>query len=137
MIELFLPGSTYRRDILKENGITHIIGLSRSVRPRFPNDFVYLSINNLTDDSSNNITPYFGPTAQFIDNARAHNGKVLVHCWLGQSRSVSIIIAYLIKTDCIRYKEAIKLVRKTREQANPILHFIEEMKNYEKVVLPP
>lgn len=130
-----LPGPTYHRDILKENGITHIIGLSRSVRPRFPSDFVYLSIKDLEDSESNNITQYFYPTTQFIEKARDQNGKVLVHCWMGGSRSVSIIIAYLMKVDRIRYKEAIKLVQETRKQANPIPHFVEELKNYEKVCL--
>lgn len=58
-----------------------------------------------------------------------------MHCWMGTSRSVSIIIAYLMKVDQIPYKEATNLVRETREQANPIPHFVEELEKYEKVVL--
>jgi protein-tyrosine phosphatase len=105
------------------------------MRPRFPNDFVYLSIEDVADNSLNSISRYFGPTSDFIDKAaRNKNGKILVHCWQGQSRSVSIIVAHLMKADHIRYEEAIALVRKTREQASPNLRFVQELKQYEKVL---
>lgn len=128
-------GPTFDRETLKRYGITHIIGLSKAMRPRFPNDFVYMSIEDLEDNSFNNISRYFGPTSNFIQTAKAQNGKVLVHCWQGQSRSVSIIVAHLIKADRLRYQEAIQLVRKTRKQADPIHHFVQELKQYEKVLL--
>lgn len=130
----FLSGATYNREVLQENGITHIIGLSKSTRPRFPNDFVYMSIEDLEDSPKSDITPYIKDTNRFIDKARSEKGKVLVHCWLGQSRSVSIILAYLMRTDHIRFKEALALVRETRPEAGPIAHFVRELKDYERKI---
>jgi protein-tyrosine phosphatase len=119
---------------LREYEITHIIGLSQSISPRFPDDFVYLSIQDVEDSTSANISRYFRPTTAFIENVKKQKGKVLVHCWQGVSRSVSIIIAYLMKADKIKYKRALQLVRETRPQADPNPHFVKELKNYEKML---
>lgn len=48
----------------------------------------------LPDRSSADISQFFEETAQFIDS----HEKTLVHCAYGASRSVTICIAYLMKT---------------------------------------
>jgi protein-tyrosine phosphatase len=95
---------------------------------------VYLSIQDVEDGLSANISRYFRPTTAFIENVKAQNGKVLVHCWQGVSRSVTIIIAYLMKAEHIKYKRALQLVRQTRPEADPNSHFVEQLKNYEKTL---
>lgn len=93
-----------------------------------------MSIEDLEDSPKSDITPYIKKTNRFIDKARSRNGKVLVHCWQGRSRSVSVILAYLMRTDRIRYKEALQLVRETRPEAGPITHFVQELKEYERKI---
>ena len=45
----------------------------------------------------NNISPrYFHRTTEFIDRAITGGGLVVVNCYMGLSRSSSVVIAYLI-----------------------------------------
>lgn len=48
------------------------------------------------DSEHENIMPKFHDLTDFIKKG-LESGSVLVHCKMGQSRSVSIIYAYLIK----------------------------------------
>lgn len=47
------------------------------------------------DDPKQNLRPYFKPVAQFITQNLSKN--VLVHCIAGHSRSVSLLVYYMVK----------------------------------------
>ena len=44
-----------------------------------------------------NISQHFRETFNFIEEARAENGRLLIHCVAGASRSCTIAIAYLMQ----------------------------------------
>jgi protein-tyrosine phosphatase len=54
-----------------------------------------------------------------VDKVENANGKVLIHCGEGVSRSVTICLAYLIKCKKIALKDAFLQVKRVRSQANP------------------
>jgi protein-tyrosine phosphatase len=58
------------------------------------------------------------------------NSNVLVHCHAGISRSVSIVIYYIMKKYKKTYDEALILIRRNRPIANPNPHFAEQLKIY-------
>ncbi|CAG7836178.1 unnamed protein product [Allacma fusca] len=58
---------------------------------------------------------YFNEATEFIDNALATGGKVLVHCREGISRSATLVIAYLMMKKGMTAKEAVRLVRNKRQ----------------------
>lgn len=58
---------------------------------------------------------------------------MLIHCSAGVSRSVTIIIAYLIGNRDMTFDEAFEVVKNKRTEANPNIGFIEQLKNYDKV----
>jgi len=49
------------------------------------------------DHPSEDIRPYLEPSFNCIRDHIARGGKVLVHCYAGVSRSISIILWYIIK----------------------------------------
>ncbi|MCP9257758.1 Dual specificity protein phosphatase 14 [Dirofilaria immitis] len=76
---------------LRSLGITHVIDATN-----FPNNPRYEGIeflNIMVDDSLiANLTPHFASAAQFIQNAQKKNGKTLIYCAAGISRSSALCI---------------------------------------------
>jgi protein-tyrosine phosphatase len=63
-------------------------------------------------------------------------GKILVHCLAGVSRSATIVIAYLMKTQNLPFEQAYEVVRQKREFANPNQGFRKQLEEfYKKTVL--
>jgi protein-tyrosine phosphatase len=117
------------RNKLKQLGITHIINCCNpKYNPNiFPNDFVYVSIP-VHDSRSENILQYFESTSALIEQIQLSGGKILVHCALGISRSVTLVMAYLLKANpTLSVTEILSLVRKSRPCANPNEGFIKQL----------
>lgn len=72
--------------------------------------------------------PYPEIAHNFIRRARESGSSVLVHCHAGISRSVSMVIYYLMKRTGKSYDEVLALVRSKREQANPNPNFAKQLK---------
>ena len=88
--------SVYDIEKLKRLGITHIISVIGGFIPPYPDDFNYLVINAL-DTQNTNLFDSFETSNDFIDDAIMDNSKILIHCQMGRSRSVTILAAYMIK----------------------------------------
>ena len=78
---------------------------------------------------------YFRSTNRFIEEALDSNGKVLVHCFAGKSRSASCVLAYIMKKWKIPFDQALEYCKKHRERVNPNDSFKEQLKKYEKQVM--
>lgn len=57
---------------------------------------------------------HFQLAAEFIDSALKQNGKILVHCGEGISRSSTLVIAYLMMKCGFRVEDAVRQVVKHR-----------------------
>ena len=68
---------------------------------------------------------------KFISNIKINKGKLLVHCYMGMSRSASLIIAYLIKYRKMNLEESIRLISLKRF-IWPNDGFIEQLIQWEK-----
>ncbi|KAI6235208.1 Dual specificity protein phosphatase 22 isoform X2 [Aphelenchoides besseyi] len=73
---------------------------------------------------------YFGTAIRFIHENRLEKRNVLVHCLMGVSRSVSLVIAYLITVTELRLERAHEFVRQRRYFANPNFGFREQLKSF-------
>jgi len=80
------------------------------------------------DDSiSCDMTKHFKQACQFIDDARQSNGRVLVHCACGVSRSSTLCCAYLIKHHSMSIEEAIIHLRSRRHIIQPNSAFLRQL----------
>lgn len=73
----------------------------------------YLQVPVL-DKSDINISDYFDEVSDLIEKVRQTNGKTMVHCVAGVSRSASLVLAYLMKHMKMSLKDAFELVRTAR-----------------------
>ena len=95
---------------LRRNGITHVVSVHDAAKKEF-RELRYL-ILHLPDSDHQNMTKYIREVNDFIHSARLGNGRVLVHCIHGISRSPFFLLAYLLYETAT--KEAMRSVRVNR-----------------------
>ena len=91
----------------------------------------YLTLN-IRDNVSENIECLFFKCINYITEAKEKKGKVLIHCYKGVSRSVSVLISYLIYLNKWTYDEAFDFVQSKRAIANPNIGFYLQLKTFHK-----
>ena len=136
IIPEFLYVSSYNAtknlELLERNKITHIINCAADFCENVfeqENKFTYLSFY-LKDHVLENIECIFYECIKFIENVKEKGGRVLVHCIQGISRSVSIVIAYIIFTKKLSYDKAFNLVQTKREISSPNFGFSIQLQNF-------
>jgi len=116
---------------LKSQGITHVLSVLNDYQPTYPEDFKY-KIISIEDVPGSNIKDYFNEAIEFINSAVESNGRVFVHCAAGISRSSTIVIAYMMKTEQLTFKKAFKLVQSRRPVIAPNYGFKDQLLLWEK-----
>ena len=120
---------------LKEFNITYILDCSNYIiheqKQEITNNIhkLYIPIN---DTLSENLSPIMDISLEFINNAITSNNNILVHCYMGVSRSVSLIIGYLMKYHKYNLKESLHLIECKREFVRPNTNFLIQLQNMEK-----
>jgi len=79
----------------------------------------------IDDSKHENIKKHFSTTTKFISDGVINNENVLIHCHAGRSRSVTLVMGYLIsKYPNKSIDELLEFVQKKRHTANPNDGFI-------------
>ncbi|CAG9310041.1 unnamed protein product [Blepharisma stoltei] len=120
-----------RLDLLKNNGISHIIVAGIELEPHFPIHFSYKKLEVL-DRSEEKIDKYFEECNEFIDEAINSNNRVFIHCYQGVSRSCSIAAAYLISKKKFSPRLALDYIKSKHFECNPNKGFCEQLESYGK-----
>lgn len=71
----------------------------------------------------------------FIDEARLTSSPIYVHCKAGKSRSVMLVMAYLIHSNRWTLQEAYAYVVERRREVSPNIGFVAELMAFEKRTL--
>ena len=118
--------------VLKEKGIKKILSLMDGD----PSNFSYKQhgfnqkIINITDYESDNIIQYFGECLNFLKG----DEKVFVHCAAGQSRSATIVIAYIMWKKKLSFDKAYNFVKQKRSCVYPNFGFRQQLQMFEKLL---
>ncbi|XP_047332671.1 protein-tyrosine-phosphatase MKP1-like [Impatiens glandulifera] len=111
------------REILRQNGITHVLNCVGFVCPEyFKTELVYKTLW-LQDSPSEDITSILYDVFDYFEDVREQNGRVLVHCCQGVSRSTSLVIAYLMLKERRTFEDAFQIVKAARGVTNPNMGF--------------
>ncbi len=125
--------------VLTNLGITHILNITNVVPNYFPDKFIYYQIpiegnliikNNIgcnyVDNENIQIIDEFPAAASYIRHVELLKGRVLVHCiagllfkcscihCIGVSRSVTIVLMYLVAIHRMKLKDCYDFVEKLR-----------------------
>ncbi|CAF1219800.1 unnamed protein product [Adineta steineri] len=116
-------------EILNELKITHLVNLSitRIILDQ-SYELLHLPLHDTLDE---NITIYFQQINQFIYNCHQQKGgRCLVFCKHGRSRSVAIVIAYLIEHHGHSLSSAYLLISKIRPTISPNRNYLKQLDKY-------
>lgn len=128
----------HNTDELNTHNIKNVISAVTGFDGIYDDSFNHLSLN-LIDNENQNIIHYFEITNHYIDNIVSKNisssseekkQKILIHCICGVSRSVTILLAYIIKKYNYTPQYALKIVQKKRKIANPNSNFMKQLWTY-------
>jgi protein phosphatase slingshot len=113
---------------LKNLNIGLIINVTSEISNYYPNKYKYKKYT-LVDNNSESIKQYFKDSyLSILEYQNEENNKnILIHCFMGASRSVSIVIYYLMKKHNYSLNDAIHFIRNKRHIINPTILFYKEL----------
>ena len=118
---------------LKNESIGLIINVTKEIPNYFEEDFEYynIKINDVNSETFTDKT--FEDTLTKIEEYQnTHpDKKILIHCYMGSSRSATIVLAYLMKIHAMTLQESLKLLKKKRSIVNVNTSFYTNLKEIE------
>src|SRR3989338_6312050 len=126
--------SAHDPEFLRQHSINCIINCTTSLPfPKHPAEKHRVPVkDNLEPEEIQKMYDFLDPMADLIHRSRP-NMNILVHCHMGKQRSVSVVIAYLIKYGKVSLRDAIGYFRTKRDTAmTPGINFLSALKKYER-----
>jgi atypical dual specificity phosphatase len=113
--------------LLKSSGITAILNVAQEANfePNL-NLFDYYKVN--IDDGQAMDFSHLTDAVDYI-HSRIRQGKVLVHCLMGISRSSTIVLCYLHECG-FSLREALNLIKRKRPDAQPHIALYNSVQEY-------
>ncbi|XP_056135718.1 dual specificity protein phosphatase 5 [Lampris incognitus] len=130
-------GSAYhasRHDYLSDLHITALLNVSRrNLQPAKGHyDYKWIPVE---DNHMADISSHFQEAIEFIDHVKQSGGKVLVHCEAGISRSPTICMAYIMRTQRLHLDDAFDIIKQRRTLISPNFSFMGQLLQFEAEVL--
>jgi protein-tyrosine phosphatase len=125
--------SDHKLDNIVDNTIDNTVdNLNNNKNNKSNDSFVYMRIP-AKDINSQSMKQYFTPVCEFIDKYRLEHPEkaILIHCYVGASRSATMMIAYLMKDRDMTFNETLDLVIDKRPFVNLNQTFAEELLRWE------
>lgn len=126
---------------LRKNNVRYIMNCTplrsnggvANFHERDPNfDYCRLAMG---DNATEDLTSRFEIAWAFFEKARIReDGGVLVHCQQGVSRSVSMVLSYLMKYYRMNFNDALALAKTARSQANPNEGFSAQLRELDETL---
>lgn len=111
------------REVLRTNGITHVLNCVGFVCPEyFKGDLEYKTLW-LQDSPCEDLMSLLYDVFDYFEEVREQGDRVFVHCCQGVSRSTSLVIAYVMWREHKSFEEAFQDVKAARGVANPNMGF--------------
>ena len=105
-------------ELLFEYGITHILNVAAQLPNMYTQHFQYEKLD-LLDNETCDIKGAMPRALNFIRDVENTDGRVLVHCISGVSRSVAVVILYLMMKHNLFLKESYDYIKNCRPFIGP------------------
>lgn len=130
--QIFISGVSHLcAEKLVDQGITHVLTLIKEIPTQTMETLKEKRIAHkvvpFRDKDAGEFARVAKECVDWIHKVISGGGKILIHCFLGLSRSPSIVIAYLMKYGGMDYFGALKVVKSGKPERWIVPHFTIEM----------
>lgn len=143
IIDNIYLGSAYNAaslSTLNKFDIKVIINATAEIRNYYPDNFTYYRYS-LYDNNETSIDKYLDDSYEKIKHHQDNTpGNILIHCFMGASRSVSIVANYIMKTkknntgEYYTFDEALQFIKNKRPITNPTHKLADDIINHNKKI---
>jgi protein-tyrosine phosphatase len=99
--------------LLAEFGITHILNVAVQLPNVFPDSFIYEKLD-LIDSAETNVGLLMPKAIEFLRHIESVNGRCFIHCISGVSRSVTVLLMYLITEHRLHLRDCYEYIKSYR-----------------------
>ena len=136
IIDNIFLGNAYNasnwREISKNN-IKLVVNITEEIPNYYEDDIEYYNIH-IKDINEASIKEHLDDFIESVKNFETKNNKdvnkILIHCFMGSSRSASLVVAYLCKFSKMDVDEAIQYIENKRPIININTTFIQQLKEW-------
>jgi protein-tyrosine phosphatase len=121
-------------EVYEDLNIKWVLTAARDLSVKLSTEMEQLELR-VDDLPGEDMRPFFAEAFQFINVARMRGEGVLIHCFAGLSRSVTVTCAYLMHTMGWTRDKAMRHIRKYRPAANPNEGFMRSLKEFEQLLV--
>jgi len=145
IIDNIMLGSAYNAAswyTLKDNNIKVIINMTKELSSYYENEHDLEYINYGLYDNNKDSMDKLDDIYQYIIKKQSElknfdytndndkwNGNILIHCYMGASRSASVVIYYLMIKKKYSFDEAIDYIKSKRPYINPTWRLTKDLAN--------
>ncbi len=123
-------------DTMKQFNIGFIINMTSEIS-NYHCDCIIYKKYPIYDNNAESIKPYLEKIYdQIIGYQELNNNKnIFIHCFMGASRSATVVAYYLMRKHKYTVDGAIKFMKQKRNVVNPTMLFYEELNEIEKEII--
>ena len=81
---------------------------------------------SVLDNEDGRLKPYYNSFLNWVSNVN-NGGNILVHCFMGSSRSATLVVLYLMKIHHMTFDDAYKFIKEKRNIVNLNTKFAQEL----------
>ena len=116
--------------LLDTYNITHVLNTASEVNITKRVDRVYEKHGVPDDCHDSDIRSIIDESIKFIEDAHKNDGVVFVHCLEGKSRSVCVVVAYMVRVLRWNFNDALSYISSVRPHIDPFPSYMEQTREY-------
>ncbi|CAO3640568.1 unnamed protein product [Cunninghamella blakesleeana] len=120
------------KSFLRKNNIKRILSIGHFQHIYPESDYKH-KIIPISDQPETNIIEWFSEAIAFIEESINNKEPILVHCLAGVSRSPTMVIAYIMAKEQLRWKIALVKIKQVRPFIDPNTGFKNQLQLYQNM----
>ena len=122
------------KSMLDKHNIKYIINITAEINNYYPNDITYVNYK-MYDNNKETILHFLEDSYKKIKQFQENNDcNILIHCFMGASRSATLVAYYLMREFNIDPYYAYRLLKKRRKLVNPTRLLYNDLKRIKKCI---